>query len=173
MAIYPYYDADQAETILDDICGIAGWGCEYRDVANILFCSISIMTESGMVEKSDAGGARSSRKTGMAEADKETFEAKTAASSAFVRAASKWGIGRHIEMLPKIQLKVDQGVAITPDGQRLPNPKTLTDWCNSANPATAHLVAVYKLQQSKFSANERAMAVLSELRSFCEKGGLE
>ncbi|MDP3442636.1 MAG: hypothetical protein Q8T08_07200, partial [Ignavibacteria bacterium] len=56
--IYPYYDADQCETVLDEVCGIGGWGCEYREVAGILFCSISIMTESGMIEKSDAGGAR-------------------------------------------------------------------------------------------------------------------
>jgi hypothetical protein len=168
--IYPYYDADQCETILDEVCGISGWGCEYREVANILFCSISVLTDSGMIEKSDAGGARASRKTSITGADKETFEAKTAASSAFVRAASKWGIGRHIDLLPKIQLKVESFVAITPKGERLPNAKMLSDWCNSANPATAHLVAVYKLQQAKFSTNERAMTTLTELRAFCEKG---
>lgn len=168
--IYPYYDADQCEEILDDVCGVSGWGCEYREVSGILFCSIQIMTESGMIEKSDAGGARSTRKK-IEGSDKETFEAKTAASSAFVRAAAKWGIGRHLVILPKIQLKQENGVCITPQGQRLSTPKQLSDWCNSANPATAHLVAVYKLQESKFNANERAMQTLKELREFIEKGG--
>lgn len=171
--IYPYYESDQCETILDDVCGIGGWGCEYREVAGILFCSIQIMTDTGMIEKSDAGGARGSRKKSIEAVDKETFEAKTAASSAFVRAAAKWGIGRHLVLLPKIQLKCESSVCITPQGQRLSTPKQLSDWCNSANPATAHLVAVYKLQESKFMANERAMQCLKELREFIEKGGAQ
>jgi hypothetical protein len=165
--IYPYYDADQCETILDDVCGVDGWGCEYREVAGMLFCSIQIMTESGMIEKADAGGARSTRKK-LEGADKETFEAKTAATGAFVRAASRWGIGRHLDQLPKMQLKVESGVCITPKGDRLPNPKTLTDWCNRVNPATALLSSVYSLSRSKFDNDERGLQMLSELRKFIE-----
>lgn len=166
--IYPYYDADQCETILDDVCGVDGWGCEYREVAGILFCSIQIMFESGMIEKADAGGSRESRKQSMGEVDKQTFQAKTAASSAFVRACSKWGIGRHLDILPKMQLKVESGVAITPKSERLPNPETLAAWCNKVSPAISHLVAVYSLQRTKFDANERAMETLKELRLFVE-----
>lgn len=168
--IYPYYDSDQCETILDEVCGVDGWGCEYREVAGILFCSISIMTETGMIEKSDAGGARASRKKSIETVDKETFEAKTAASSAFVRASAKWGIGRHLEILPKIQLKADSSGFNIPTGERFPIAK-LSEWCNQASPAVKHLGALFLLQRSKFEANERAMQVLTELRTFVEKGG--
>lgn len=167
--IYPYYDADQCETILDEVCGIGGWGCEFREVAGILFCSISVMTESGMIEKSDAGGARGSRKKSIDQVDKETFEAKTAASSAFVRAAAKWGIGRHLEILPKIQLKADSSGFNTPTGERFPIAK-LSEWCNQTSPAIKHMVAVFQLQRSKFESNERAMQLLKELRAFVEGG---
>lgn len=167
--IYPYYDADQCETILDEVCGIGGWGCEFREVSGILFCSISVMTESGMIEKSDAGGARGSRKKSIDQVDKETFEAKTAASSAFVRAAAKWGIGRHLEILPKIQLKADSSGFNTPTGERLPIAK-LSEWCNQTSPAIKHMVAVFQLQRSKFESNERAMQLLKELRAFVEGG---
>jgi len=167
--IYPYYDADQCETILDEVCGIGGWGNEYREVAGILFCSIQIMTDGGMIEKSDAGGARASRKTSMQETDKKTFEDKTAASSAFVRAAAKWGIGRHLEILPKIQLKADSSGFNIPTGERFPIAK-LSEWCNQTSPSVKHLAAIYKLNESGFMANERAMQLLSELRQFVEKG---
>lgn len=167
--IYPYYDADQCETILDDVLGADGWGCEYREVAGILFCSIMVFGgESGPIEKADAGGARDTRKKSMSENDKATFEAKTAASSAFVRAAAKWGIGRHLDQLPKMQLKVESGVCISPKGERLPNPETLTAWCNNISPAISHLGAIYRLQRIKFDSNERAKQLLSELRTIVE-----
>jgi len=169
--IYPYYDADQCESIFDEVCGIDAWGCEYREVAGILFCSISVLTDSGMIEKSDAGGARASRKTSIQQVDKETFEAKTAASSAFVRAAAKWGVGRHLEILPKIQLKADSSGFNTPDGTRLPIAK-LSEWCNQTSPSVKHLAAVYKLNEAGFKENERSMQLLKELREFCEKGGV-
>lgn len=168
--IYPYYDSDQCEQILDEVCGVAGWGNEYREVAGILFCSISIMTDSGLIEKSDAGGARASRKKSIEQVDKETFEAKTAASSAFVRAAAKWGIGRHLEILPKIQLKADSSGFNAPDGTRYPIAK-LSEFCNQTSPAIKHMIAVYQLQRSKFESNDRGMQLLKELRAFVEKGG--
>lgn len=167
--IYPYYDADQCEQVLDECCGVDGWGCEYREVANILFCSISIMTDAGMIEKSDAGGSRASKKKNIDQVDKETFEAKTAASSAFVRAASKWGIGRHLDILPKMQLKADSSGFNAPDGTRFPIAK-LSEWCNQVSPAVKHLGAIFLLQRSKFEQNDRAMQVLSELRAFVEGG---
>jgi hypothetical protein len=127
------------------------------------------MTDTGMIEKSDAGGARGSRKRSIDQVDKETFEAKTAASSAFVRAAAKWGIGRHLEILPKIQLKADSSGFYTPTGERLPIAK-LSEWCNQTSPAIKHMVAVFQLQRSKFEVNERAMQLLKELRAFVEGG---
>lgn len=167
--IYPYYDADQCETILDEVCGIGGWGNEPREVKGILFCSISVMTENGMVEKSAAGGPRETKERGLSEVDAQTFRDKTADSSAFVRAAAKWGVGRHLDILPQIYLKADDSGFNAPDGTRYPIAK-LSEFCNGASPAVKHLGALFMLQRSKFEANERAMQVLSELRSFVEGG---
>lgn len=166
--IYPYYDADQCETIFDEVCGIDGWSCEYREVAGMLFCTISVLTVNGMIEKSDAGGARGSRKKSIDQVDKETFEAKTAASSAFVRAAAKWGVGRHLEILPKIQLKADSSGFNIPTGERFPIAK-LSEWCNQSTPAMFHLSAMFKSSRAKFESNERIMQLLKELRAFVEK----
>src|SRR5690554_8045400 len=44
-AIFPYYTADQCREILDNVCGITGWGNEYREVAGYLFAVISIIVE--------------------------------------------------------------------------------------------------------------------------------
>lgn len=169
--IYPYYDSDQCETIFDEVCGVDGWGNEFREVKGILFCSISIMTELGMIEKSDAGGARETRERGLSEVDAQTFRDKTSSSSAFVRTASKWGVGRHLDILPQIYLKADDSGFYAPDGTRYPIAK-LSEFCNGASPAVKHLGALFMLQRSKFEANERAMQVLTELRQFVEGGSI-
>lgn len=167
--IFPYYDADQCETIFDEVCGVSGWGCEFREVKNILFCSISVMTDSGMIEKSDAGGARETMEKGLSEVDAQTFRDKTASSSAFVRTAAKWGVGRHLDILPQIYLKADSSGFNTPDGTRYPIAK-LSEFCNGVSPAVKHLGALFILQRSKFEANEQAMQLLKELRAFVEGG---
>lgn len=167
--IYPYYDADQCEEVFDAVCGVDGWGNEPREVKNILFCSISVMTQNGMVEKSAAGGPRETKERGLSEVDAQTFRDKTADSSAFVRAAAKWGVGRHLDLLPQIYLKADDSGFYAPDGTRFPIAK-LSEWCNQTSPAIKHMVAVFTLQRSKFEANERAMQLLTELRQFVEKG---
>lgn len=169
--IYPYYDSDQCEAILDDVCGIDGWGCEYREVAGILFCAIQIHTENGVIEKSDAGGARASRKKSIGETDKATFEAKTAASGAFVRAASRIGIGRHLKDLPKIVLTVQNNIAITPDGTRLSTPEKLSSYCNKMSPAILHLAWAYNMAKSTFEGNDRAKKLFSDIREIIETGG--
>jgi len=169
--IYPYYEADQCEEILDAVCGIAGWGCEYREVAGMLFCSIQVITPDGIIEKSDAGGARGSRKKSIEAVDKATFEAKTAASGAFVRAAAKWGIGRHLSLLPKIQLKnLGQGKVQTPSGDTLDGPAALSSWCNKIDPSISNLVMIYNMNKEMFDKNERAKATLTEMKELL-KGG--
>ena len=166
--IYPYYDSDQCEEILDNVCGIDGWGCEYREVAGILFCTIQIQTDNGIVEKADAGGARASRKKTIEEVDKATFEAKTAASGAFVRACSRIGIGRHLNDLPKVRLTVQDYIAIAPDGTRLQTPEELSAYCNKMSPALLHLVSAYNMCKSTFEGNERAKQMFAELRAIIE-----
>lgn len=165
--IYPYYDADQCEQILDAVAGVESWGCEYREVAKMLFCSISINVDGELVEKSDAGGARASRKTSMDAIDKATFEAKAAASGAFVRSAAKWGIGRHLTLLPKITLKnAGQGVMIAPDGTKLNSPAELTAWCNQITPSIRYLITIYQLNKTAIEANPRALGYVKELKEF-------
>lgn len=165
--IYPYYDSDQAEQILDTVAGVEGWGCEYREVAKMLFCSISINVDGELVEKSDAGGARASRKKDITEVDKATFEAKAAASGAFVRSAAKWGIGRHLALLPKITLKnAGQGVMIAPDGTKLSSPAELTAWCNKITPSIRYLITIYQLNKADFDTNARAVQCVTELKEF-------
>jgi len=166
--IYPYYDADQCEQILDTVCGMDGWGCEYREVAGILFCTIQIHTDNGILEKSDAGGARESRKRNIGDSDKATFEAKTAATSAFVRACSRLGIGRHLNDLPKVRLKVDGYVAIGSKGERLTTPEDLSAYCNKISPALLHLISAYNMCKSTFDGNERAQKMFSDLREIIE-----
>jgi len=166
--IYPYYDADQCEAILDSVMSVDGWGCEYREVAGMLFCTIQLITGNGILEKSDAGGARESRKKSMGDADKATFEAKTAASGAFVRACARVGIGRHLTALPKVRLKVENYVAYTPQGEPLRTPEELSAYCNKMSPALLHLATAYTMCKATFEANDRAKAMFTELREIIE-----
>ena len=168
--IYPYYDADQIEEILDAVCGISGWGCEYREVAKMLFCTINIRTQDGeIIEKSDAGGARASRKKNIEDVDKLTFEAKTAATGAFVRAAAKLGIGRHLSLLPKIHLDNLSGTKVrTPKGEILEGAQQLSAWCNKTSPSLSHLMAVWHLNKTLFANNEQAKELISELKELIE-----
>ena len=166
--VYPYYTDSQCEQILDDVLGIDGWGVEAREVCGMLFMSIQIITENGIIEKADAGGARQSRKKSITDVDKATFEAKTAATSAFVRACSRLGIGRHLNDLPKVRLKVDGYVAISPTGERLATPEDLSAYCNKMSPALLHLVSAYNMCRDTFEKNDRAQQMFKELREIIE-----
>jgi len=166
--IYPYYTDSQCEQILDDVLGVDGWGVEAREVCGMLFMSIQIITGNGIIEKADAGGARQSRKKSITDVDKATFEAKTAATSAFVRACSRLGIGRHLNDLPKVRLKVDGYVAIGSKGERLTTPEDLSAYCNKMSPALLHLISAYNMCKSTFDGNERAQKMFSDLREIIE-----
>ena len=167
--IYPYYDSDQCEAILDSVVGVAGWGCEYREVAGMLFCSISLTIGDQIVEKSDAGGARNSRKKEISEVDRAAFEAKSAASGAFVRAAAKWGIGRHLSLLPKIVLKgAGSGSVLTPDGQTLNGPIMLTNWCNKMTASMRYLISIYQLNKIHFDSNPESLELMKNMRTLIE-----
>lgn len=166
--IYPFYDSDQCEEILDNVFGFSKWSCEYREVNGKMFCSILIDCPDGVKERMDAGGARKSRKKNLSEVEVQTFEAKTAATDAFVRAAARWGIGRHLSLLPKIRLKVQNGICFTPKGEQLKTPEELSAWCNQSSPAILHLIAAYNLCKDSLSSNEEMMQKLTDLRKFIE-----
>lgn len=79
-----YIDARQAMDLLDDVCGPENWQCEYKQVKDVVYCGIAILTDSGWVWKWDAG-------------DESNIEAeKGEASDAFKRAAVRWGVGRFL-----------------------------------------------------------------------------
>lgn len=163
-AIFPYYTADQCREILDAVCGITGWGNEYREVAGYLFAVIGISVEGQFVEKSDAGGARGSTK-GLSGEDKDTWNAKTAASSSFVRAAKAWGIGRHHDLLPKMILPVKNRMAYTLEGQPLEGPEALSAYCNATSTAAGYLYWIYNLEKAKFAEGSRGLELLAELKT--------
>lgn len=162
--IYPYYTADQCREILDNVCGITGWMNEYREVAGYLFAVIGITVDGVPVEKSDAGGARGSQKSLSGE-DKDTWNAKTAASSSFVRAAKAWGIGRHHDLLPKIILPVKNAMPYTLEGVALEGPEALSAYCNATSTAAGYLYWIYNLEKAKFGEGSRGLELLAELKN--------
>lgn len=175
--IYPYYDADQCEKILDEVLGVDGWGNEYREVAGMLICTISINTENGIFEKSDTGGIRPNKKKKPSYVSEEDWELTkkgyaemTRASWAFVRACARLGIGRHLNDLPKIRLTVQSGVAVTPKGERLATPEELSAWCNQTSPAIMHLASAYRMCKSTFENNPEATEMFSKLKQIIEGG---
>ena len=79
-----YIDARDVEDLLDEVCGMDNWACEYYEMKGNLFCRIGIATDKCWVWKSDCGSETA------VEAEKGE------ASDAFKRAAVKWGIGRFL-----------------------------------------------------------------------------
>lgn len=172
--IYPFYDSDQCEKILDDVMGVDGWANEYREVSGRLFCVVSIYTGDKVIDRSDAGGARETRKKNLTEVEKATFYAKTAASDAFVRACSKLGIGRHLKELPKVRLKQVSGVCYAKDEKgkeiKLSTPSKLSAYCNKTSPAMKYLIGVYNLHKASFEKNNEAQKAFSVIRKVIEGG---
>jgi hypothetical protein len=79
-----YIDARDVMKRLDDVCGIAGWQCEYPHADGKTICSIGIKCGDEWVWKADGAG------------DSDIEAEKGAISDAFKRAAVKWGIGRYL-----------------------------------------------------------------------------
>lgn len=164
--IYPYYEATQCREILDAVFGVAGWNNEYREVCGHLFCVISTYIDGVLVEKMDAGGSREALKD-LKEADKNTFAAKTAASSAFVRASRAWGIGRHHEYLPQVILSAGpaKGQVVTPSGEVLSTQVELKAYCNASNTSLGYLASIYRGNQQVIDASPEllhAMKIIKE-----------
>lgn len=79
-----YMDARNVMDRLDEVCGPAGWGCDYDSAGPGVVCSISIWVDGQWVTKSDGAGAT------------DIEGVKGAYSDAFKRAAVRWGIGRYL-----------------------------------------------------------------------------
>src|SRR3569833_388338 len=80
-----YIDDRDVMERLDEVCGPAGWQCQYPHAdGKITVCSIGIKVGEEWIWKADGAGDTD-------------FEAdKGALSDAFKRAAVRWGIGRYL-----------------------------------------------------------------------------
>lgn len=80
-----YIDARDVMERLDEVCGPAGWQCEYPHAdGKKTVCSIGIKIDDEWIWKADGAG------------DSDVEAEKGALSDAFKRAAVRWGVGRYL-----------------------------------------------------------------------------
>jgi hypothetical protein len=135
-----YIDARDAMRLLDKVAGPENWQDKYYEACGQLFCTVSIKTDSGWVEKSDSGIVTAD----TAKVDLEMTQ-KGSASDAFKRACVKWGIGRFL---------YDLDVKRLPEAVFEANKYKLTDYINGLNgkapaPAATVAKAAYKPDLAK------------------------
>jgi hypothetical protein len=107
-----YLDAREVTKRLDEVCGVAGWQSNMREVNGGFICDISINIGGQWVQKSNGAGTT------------QVEPVKGGMSDAFKRSASVWGVGRYLYYLPNIW------VAIKPQGRSfvLAEIPELPDW---------------------------------------------
>ncbi len=79
-----YLDARDVQDRLDEVCGIAGWQCRYSLQGETTICEIGVKVGDEWIWKADGAGAT------------DVEAEKGALSSAFKRAAVKFGVGRYL-----------------------------------------------------------------------------
>ena len=79
-----YIDARDVMRRLDEVCGPAGWQCDYPHATNKTICRIGVKVDGEWIWKSNGAG------------DTDIEAEKGAISDAFKRAAVLWGIGRYL-----------------------------------------------------------------------------
>lgn len=133
-----YIDARDAMRLLDKVAGPENWQDKYYEACGQLFCTVSIKTDSGWVEKSDSGIVTAD----TAKVDLEMTQ-KGSASDAFKRACVKWGIGRFL---------YDLDVKRLPEAVFEANKWNLTDYINGLKgnaPAATSAKPAYKPEIAK------------------------
>lgn len=105
-SLFIYKTARVCEDLLDELYGVVGWQCDFKSIGNGLACTISVKSDSGWISKSDFGEAMSDDNV------------KGAASDAFKRAASKFGIGRELYSLPNIWISSDKCNIVDYNGKK-------------------------------------------------------
>lgn len=78
-----YIDSRDVQDRLDEVCGLE-WGCRYALLGQTTICEIGIKVWSEWIWRADGSG------------DTDFEAEKGALSSAFKRAAVKWGVGRYL-----------------------------------------------------------------------------
>lgn len=166
--IMPYYDADQVEKVLNNVCGLANWQCETRSINGKCYNAISINTDEGWIYRDNAGAAReipAKRRNSMSEIELKDFYTKTEATSAFVRAGARWGIASHLSDLPEILLEgAGYGKVKTNQGQILSTPEQISSYCNGFSTTQWLLKRIYFENKAAFEANKELTECLTKLR---------
>lgn len=79
-----YVDARDVMDRLDEVCGPAGWQCDYPHASGKTVCRVGIKIGDEWIWKADGAG------------DTDVEAEKGALSDAFKRAAVRWGVGRYL-----------------------------------------------------------------------------
>lgn len=117
-----YVDSRDVQNRLDDVCGIYGWQCNFKEVRGELFASVGIYNPENKewVWKEDCG------------VESKFEKAKGAASDAFKRASVKFGVGRFLYDLPmqKVTMKEHNGrkYPVKENGEFMWNSEELTEY---------------------------------------------
>ena len=90
LLLLAYLDSRDVMKRLDDVVGYE-WACEYKEIKGNLFCGITI----NGITKWDCG------------TESNMDAEKGESSDAFKRAAVRWGIGRYLYYLPKLQARIN------------------------------------------------------------------
>jgi len=166
----PYYEHGQCKEILDHVCEVDGWSCEYANLGGILFCTIGLNVESDWVFKQNAGGAMEMNKTvreKSSDIERKSHYDKTTASNAFTRASKNWGIGRHLDQMQSVKMVVSGSDYKSEDGKVSINKydvDALNNFCNKSRSSVGLLYDLHRLNKELFTTNERAMQMLKELK---------
>lgn len=90
-----YIDARDVMQRLDEVCGPAGWQCDYPHAASKTVCRIGIKVGDEWIWKANGAG------------DSDIEAEKGALSDAFKRAAVLWGIGQYLYDLDSPWVELD------------------------------------------------------------------
>lgn len=172
LAIFiPYYEHGQCKEILDAVCEVYGWSCDYAALGSILFCTIYINIEGDRVFKQNSGGAIELNKTTReksSDIEKKSYYDKTTASNAFARAALSWGIGRHLKLMKPVKFFVSGNDYKSEDGKVVINKydtEALNNYCNKSRTSVGLLYDIYRLNKQLFTENPRAVELMAELKT--------
>jgi len=97
-----YVDARAVMDRLDAVCGPAGWQDRYEFDGPRTICYLSVLHDGAWITKADGAG------------DTAVEAEKGSISSAFKRAAVKWGIGRYLYDVASPWVKLNQFKQIEP-----------------------------------------------------------
>lgn len=92
-----YVDARDVMKKLDDVVGPENWMDDFISDGNMTICKLSLRLNGEWIHKSDAAG------------NTKVEGEKGAASTAFKRAAAKFGVGRYLYYLPDVWVPLQNG----------------------------------------------------------------